>query len=163
MAGSRRRSRPACGTTIAAALAECRRGLSDLARHRRSLPSVELRALASGHGAELGHIGLDIVVRTGSPGRVLNWMERSRAAALLAVEPPEFDEIRADLTALRAVHAELGDDSGRDTRPGAAASVRAQRIASEQAVIEDRIRRATWRASSLAGDAGGPSHRRRPA
>ena len=80
-----------------AVLAHCRSGLGDLARHRRSLPSVELRALASGHGAELGLMGLDVVVRTGSPTRVLHWMERSRAAALLAVEPPEFDEIRADL------------------------------------------------------------------
>src|SRR5207237_816362 len=56
------------------ALAHCRRGLGDLARHRSGLPSVELRALASGHGTELGRIGLDIVVREGSPARVLNWM-----------------------------------------------------------------------------------------
>ena len=63
---------------------------------------MELRALASGHGTELGRIGLDIVVREGSPARVLNSMERSRAAALLAVEPPAFDEIREDLTALRS-------------------------------------------------------------
>ncbi len=92
-------------------LAHCRRGLSDLARHRGALPSVELRALASGHGAELGLIGLDVVIRDDSPARVLNWMERSRAAALLAVEPPEFGEIRADLKALRAVHAESWDEN----------------------------------------------------
>ena len=49
------------------ALAHCRRGLADLARHRGSLPSVELRALASGHGEELGHIGLGIVTSGGSP------------------------------------------------------------------------------------------------
>lgn len=139
-----------------AALAHCRRGLSDLARHRRSLPSVELRALASGHGAELGLMGLDVVVRTGSPARVLNWMERSRAAALLAVEPPEFDEIRADLTALRAVHAEARDDDAQDARPAGPAQARAQRIAAEQAVIEHRIRQATWRASSLTGTPAGP-------
>jgi tetratricopeptide (TPR) repeat protein len=139
-----------------AALAHCRRGLSDLARHRRSLPSVELRALASGHGAELGHIGLDVVVRTGAPAAVLNWMERSRAAALLAVEPPEFNEIRADLTALRAVHAETRDDGAPDAPLAGAAHARAQRIATEQAVIENRIRQATWRASSLAGAPAGP-------
>jgi tetratricopeptide (TPR) repeat protein len=101
------------------ALLHCQRGLADLARHRRSLPSVELRALASGHGAELGLIGLDVVLRDGSPSRALNWMERSRAAALLAVEPPRFEEIRADLKALRAVHAGLRDRTGPAARPRA--------------------------------------------
>jgi len=124
------------------ALAQCRRGLADLARHRGSLPSVELRALASGHGAELGAIGMDVMLRDGSPTRVLNWMERSRAAALLAVEPPEFSEIRADLEALRAVHTELRGTGA------ATAGTRTERAASRQAAIETRIRRATWRASS---------------
>ncbi|HEY7013078.1 MAG TPA: CHAT domain-containing tetratricopeptide repeat protein [Streptosporangiaceae bacterium] len=132
------------------ALAQCRRGLADLARHRGSLPSVELRALASGHGAELGAIGMDVVLRDGSPTRVLNWMERSRAAALLAVEPPEFSEIRADLEALRAVHTELRDQDA------ATASTRTERAATRQAAIETRIRRATWRASSVAGTPAAP-------
>jgi tetratricopeptide (TPR) repeat protein len=132
------------------ALAQCRRGLADLARHRGSLPSVELRALASGHGAELGAIGMDVVLRDGSPTRVLNWMERSRAAALLAVEPPEFGEIRADLEALRAVHTEL---RGQDA---ATAGTRTERAATQQAAIETRIRRATWRASSVAGTPAAP-------
>ncbi len=131
------------------ALAHCRRGLSDLARHRGSLPSAELRALASGHGAELGLIGLDVVIREGSPARVLNWMERSRAAALLAVEPPEFEEIRADLTALRAVHAQARDDDMNNDGIGTSAQARTTQAASEQAVIEDRIRQATWRARPL--------------
>jgi len=132
------------------ALAQCRRGLADLARHRGSLPSVELRALASGHGAELGAIGMDVVLRDGSPTRVLNWMERSRAAALLAVEPPEFSEIRADLEALRAVHTELRDQNA------ATAGTRTERAATQQAAIETRIRRATWRASSVAGTPATP-------
>jgi CHAT domain-containing protein/tetratricopeptide (TPR) repeat protein len=132
-------------------LAHCRRGLSDLARHRGSLPSAELRALASGHGAELGLIGLDVVLREGSPARVLNWMERSRAAALLAVEPPEFEEIRADLTALRAVHAQARDDDMNSDGIGTPAHARTTRAAGEQAVIEDRIRQATWRARPAAG------------
>ncbi len=127
-------------------LAHCRRGLADLARHRGGLPSVELRALASGHGAELGAIGMDVVLRDGSPTRVLNWMERSRAAALLAVEPTEFAEIRADVEALRAVHAEV-----RETAGAAAATTRAEHAATQQAVLEDRIRHATWRASAMPG------------
>ncbi|MEP7025671.1 MAG: CHAT domain-containing protein [Actinomycetota bacterium] len=135
----------------AEALAHCRRGLGDLARHRGSLSSVELRALASGHGAELGRIGLDIVIADGSPARVLGWMERSRAAALLAVEPPAVGEISADISALRAAHA--------STPAGPAASVangRTMTVSSEQALIEDRIRQATWRGGPAVGSAAGP-------
>jgi len=132
------------------ALAHCRRGLTDLARHRSGLPSVELRALASGHGAELGRIGLEVVVRDGSPARVLNWMERSRAAALLAVEPPSFGRISADLAALRAVQAGTPDGAG---KPAAA---RAERPPAEQAVLEERIRRATWRGGTAAGASQAP-------
>lgn len=127
------------------ALAHCRRGLSDLARHRSSLPSVELRALASSHGAELGRIGLDIVIGHGSAGRVLNWMERSRAAALLAVEPPEYEEIRADLTALRSVHTESRDEGVHGAEPATRPQLRSGKIDTERAAIESRIRRATWR------------------
>ena len=133
------------------ALAHCRRGLTDLARHRGSLPSVELRALASGHGAELGRIGLDVVLRDGSPARVLNWMERSRAAALLAVEPPAFGEISADLASLRAVQARLRDDARHDAAPPGAAPARAGELPAEQSVLEERIRRATWRAGAVTG------------
>jgi tetratricopeptide (TPR) repeat protein len=133
------------------ALAHCRRGLADLARHRGALPSVELRALASGHGAELGLIGLNIVIKDGSPARVLNWMERSRAAALLVVEPPAFDHLRDDLAALRAVQAEQRDERIHGARPAALAHTGA-----EQAVIESRIRRATWRAGSIAMTSAAP-------
>jgi tetratricopeptide (TPR) repeat protein len=138
------------------ALAHCRRGLGDLARHRDRLPSVELRALASGHGAELGLIGLDVVIRDGSPSRVLNWMERSRAAALLAVEPPAFDEISKDLTALRAVHAGQRGQDTQNARPASLAYRRTGQVTTEQAAIEDRIRQATWRASPVAGTPAAP-------
>jgi tetratricopeptide (TPR) repeat protein len=136
-----------------AALAHCRRGLSDLARHRGSLPSVELRALASGHGAELGSIGMEVVVKEGAPARVLNWMERSRAAALLVVEPPAFGEISEDLSSLRAVQARQ-----RDTEvPDDSWTARAQPgLPVEQAAIEDRIRRATWRARPASGMPSAP-------
>jgi tetratricopeptide (TPR) repeat protein len=131
-------------------LAHCRRGLTDLARHRSGLPSVELRALASGHGAELGRIGLEVVVRNGSSAQVLNWMERGRAAALLAVEPPAFAPISADIAALRAVQAEARE--GASPSPAA----RADRPAPEQAVLEERIRHATWQAGQVAETAVAP-------
>ncbi|MBF0686406.1 MAG: CHAT domain-containing protein [Cellulomonas sp.] len=73
------------------AVRQCDTGLRDLAVHRDSLPTVELRALASGHGAELGAIGLEVLHRSSTPGRVLAWMERTRALALagrLPVQAP---------------------------------------------------------------------------
>jgi tetratricopeptide (TPR) repeat protein len=78
----------------ARALREARAGLRDLASHRSSLPTMELRALASGHGGELGEIGLRVLLRTAGPSRVLRWMERTRAAALAARLPvvPPGDE-----------------------------------------------------------------------
>src|SRR5689334_5290903 len=151
----------------AEALASCRRGLADLARHRGSLPSVELRALASGHGAELGRIGLNIVISGGSPARVLHWMERSRAAALLAVEPPKFEDISADLSALRAAAAAGGTGAGPSAGgapggeagpggPGGPNGARAGRGTAGQAQIGSRIRQVTWRAGGTVGSAGGP-------
>ena len=92
----------------------------------------------------------------------LNWMERSRAAALLAVEPPEFEEISADLTALRAVHAELRDQGAPATGPASGRPARAQQATAEQTIIEDRIRQATWRGASVAGEPA-PGNRRRAA
>lgn len=121
----------------AGVLAHCRRGLSDLARHRTALPSVELRALASGHGEELGQLGLEVVVRGGSTPRVLDWMERTRAAALLAVEPPGGTDVE-DLEALRSIHAEL-ETAGSDRSVGVP-----EPLLARQKAIEDRIRRASW-------------------
>ncbi|MBD7918289.1 CHAT domain-containing protein [Cellulomonas sp. Sa3CUA2] len=69
------------------AVRQCDAGLRDLAVHRDSLPTVELRALASGHGAELGSIGLGVLHRSSTPGRVLAWMERTRALALAGTLP----------------------------------------------------------------------------
>ena len=82
-------------------LQHCRAGLSDLTAHRAALPSMELRALASGHGVEFGRLGLEVVLRSGSATRVLEWMERTRAAALLAVEPATTAGIEEELGALR--------------------------------------------------------------
>jgi tetratricopeptide (TPR) repeat protein len=132
-------------------LTHCRRGLFDLARYRSALPSVELRALASGHGAELGQMGLEVVVRAGSPLRVLEWMERTRSAGLLSVAPPDFDDIKDDLDALRAVHAELEALTGQGDRRAATA----RPLVVEQLAIENRIRRATWQRHATGGYAAG--------
>ena len=98
-AGSRGRWRSGRPGTRPGVLAECRAGLRDLAVHRSVLPTIELRALASGHGAELGEIGLGVVLAGASPARALAWMERTRAAALStrlpSSEAPVVDRRRA--------------------------------------------------------------------
>jgi tetratricopeptide (TPR) repeat protein len=63
-----------------------RSGLDDLAKHRAALPSTELRARASGHGEELGRLGLAARIDSQPAARILEWMERTRAAALSVVD-----------------------------------------------------------------------------
>ncbi|WP_203931120.1 CHAT domain-containing protein [Virgisporangium ochraceum] len=120
------------------ALAHCRRGLADLARHRTALPSAELRALASGHGVELGQIGLEVVVRERAPRSVLDWMERTRAAALLTVEPPADGELEEELAELRAAY------DGADTPVTSTNRAAAGTPVTRRAALESRIRRRTW-------------------
>lgn len=118
-------------------LRRCRAGLGDLDRHRAAFASMELRALASGHGVELGRLGLDVLVRAGSAARVLEWMERTRAAALFAVEPAATEGLEEELAALQVVHAELAQarrDSGNEP----------PELVARQTAIESRLRRAAW-------------------
>ena len=123
-------------------LKHSRAGLNDLARHRAVLASTELRALASGHGAELGGLGLGSLVQSRSAARVLGWMERTRAAALAFVEPPATEGIEEELGALRAIHAEILVARRTGTEP--------RHLLARQAAIENRIRRATWKHRSSA-------------
>lgn len=130
-------------------LRHSRAGLSDLARHRAALASHELRVLASGQGVELGKLGLGALVRSGSPSQVLDWMERTRAAALAAVEPVESLGIEDDLASLRRLRTEIRD--AQRTRGGEPAQ-----LLTRQIELESRIRYASW----TRGGAG--SSRRRP-
>ncbi|MDN5856488.1 MAG: CHAT domain-containing protein, partial [Actinomycetia bacterium] len=75
-----------------------------------------------------------------SPSRVLDWAERTRSAALLAVEPPAPDAVRDERAELAAVYGELVTarrNSGAD--PAA--------LIARQTALEHRIRRATWHRS----------------
>ena len=128
-------------------LQHSRAGLNDLGRHRAALASIELRALASGHGEELGGLGLASLVQSRSAARILSWMERTRAAALAVVDPPATEGIEEELGALRAVHAEILVARQSGTEP--------RQLLARQAAIESRIRRATWkhRPSELATEA----------
>ena len=128
-------------------LQRCHAGLTDLARHRAAFASLELRALASGHGAELGRLGLEVLLRTGSAPRVLDWMERTRAAALFAVEPAAVEGFEEELAALQAVHAELAQ--ARRESAG-----EPPELLAKQTAIEGRLRRVAW-ARQASGDVDG--------
>jgi tetratricopeptide (TPR) repeat protein len=117
-------------------LRHCRTGLTDLARHQAALSSMELRMLASGHGAELGELGLQELLRGASAARVFTWMELTRAASLLSVEPP-VAAVQEDLNALRVVDQELR--AARREADRAPAELQARR-----ARLEAQIRRAAW-------------------
>ena len=122
-----------------------REGLADLAVHRSSLESAELRTLASGHGAELGRIALRVALRTAGPARVLEWMERTRAAALVAVDPHPVDPQSDLLGELRAAHARL-DRARADGDESAEHSARVGEL-------ESLVRRAAWVRRSAARQA----------
>ncbi|PRY33320.1 CHAT domain-containing protein [Pseudosporangium ferrugineum] len=126
-------------------LRECVRGLRDLARHRAALPSLELRVLASGHGAELGEVGLRRLLPTGTPGSILEWLERTRAAALLRVQPPASG-VDDDVVALRGIAQELRVARlERGEEPAA--------LLARQSTLEARIRRRSWTSDDPAGEA----------
>ncbi|MGA5302779.1 CHAT domain-containing protein [Nucisporomicrobium flavum] len=129
-------------------LRECVRGLRDLARHRAALPSLELRVLASGHGAELGEIGLRTLVPAGSATSILEWLERTRAAALLRVHPAATG-IDEDVIALRGVEQELrAARLERGEEP--------PQLLARQSALEARIRRRSWTAEDTGGEAASP-------
>ena len=89
-----------------AVAAAARRGLAELGRFRATLPTPELRALASGHGRELAAIGLRAALTGARPGVVLEWMELGRMASSLVHAPLPPDEAVDDaLAQLREIHA----------------------------------------------------------
>lgn len=114
-------------------LQHCRGGLDDLDRHRAVLASTELRVLASAHGAELGQLGLRAVVRSRTPAEVFGWLERTRAAALLAVQRTVVPGVEEELALLRSLQTEL------DATGGASPE-----LVSRHAALEHRLRRVTW-------------------
>lgn len=95
------------GTTLRA----CDRGLAALDAQRATLGSHELRALSSGHGAELAELGTRTALASGDPRQLLRWSERWRATSLTV--PWAFGEhdaaTTADLAALRAQHQRIAE------------------------------------------------------
>jgi tetratricopeptide (TPR) repeat protein len=124
---------------------KCARGLRDLARHRSALSSLELRVLAAGHGAELGELGLRTLLPTAPASRILEWLERTRTAALLRVQPPATG-VDEDVVALRGVRQELQEArlDRAEEPPG---------LLARQSALEARIRRRSWSGDGVGGEA----------
>jgi tetratricopeptide (TPR) repeat protein len=121
-----------------AVLVACRDGMADLDAYRQALPSIELRALASAHGAELGTIGLRALLALRTPAaEVFDWLERTRAAALAPLESVPDAVVEGELVALRSAHALLSAQRSTDGSepPDLVLQVRS---------AEEAVRRASW-------------------
>jgi tetratricopeptide (TPR) repeat protein len=140
-------------------------GIRVVEQYQAALGATELRALASGYAADLADTGLRLAARGGRARSLLWWAERCRAAALRlpATRPPDEPALAADLAQLRRVVAEVEREVADAAAPGSSGpgpSVAALRR--EQRVLEERIRRRSWRATaghaSTSGDAGTSGH-----
>jgi tetratricopeptide (TPR) repeat protein len=120
------------------------RGLACVDRHRDTLGATELRAEASGHGAALAALGVDLALRSGRPDAVLRAAERWRAGALRR-RPVLPDELGDLLGGLRRAVAAVADAqaTGQDPSPHLA----------RQAALEVAIRRAARRREASGEDA----------
>ena len=93
--------------------------------------------LASAHGVELGQLGLRALLTGGSGADVFQWMERTRAAALLAVQRAPVHGFEEELARLRALQGEMRLAGG-----GTPEQV------DRQAELEEGLRRQTWAATA---------------
>ncbi|MEV5965582.1 CHAT domain-containing tetratricopeptide repeat protein [Kribbella sp. NPDC051952] len=115
-------------------LTACGRGLDALDEHRLTMGATELRALATGHGAELAELALRDALRRDDARSLLAWSERWRATALTVppVRPPGDEQLVGDLAALRDVVRRL------DAQPDPALEKERRRL--EKAVRERTLR-----------------------
>ncbi|MFD7159307.1 CHAT domain-containing protein [Kribbella sp. NPDC059898] len=90
---------------VRAMLSACGRGLDALDEHRLTMGATELRALATGQGAELAELALRDALRRDELRRLLVWAERWRATALGVppVRPSDDGQLAGELAALRDV------------------------------------------------------------
>ena len=135
----------------AAAMLACARGLEELREHSATFGSLELRALATAHGAELARIALRHAVKAGRPRSMVEWTERWRATALqLPTGPAAGVRPEAELAALRQLTRrleQLGTSDADDPAPATVATLQRER-----ARLEDLIRGKQHMASGRAAD-----------
>lgn len=127
--------------------AGARAGLAILAKHRRSLSSLDMQTATTLLGVDLARVGLTAALEQGTPSVIFRWLERARAQAFRF--PPA--QSIADSETTDAV-AELRQ---------VAHAVRSAELAGERdvaaerrcAVLERRIRSRGWQAEG-AGEVG---------
>jgi tetratricopeptide (TPR) repeat protein len=111
-----------------------RRGLHEVSAMRATLPTSELRALASGHGVDLAVLGLRSALRTRRVSSVFEWIERGRLASALSESPrrrdAECDRLTEKLREVAVAQRAGGDDVER-----------ARGLRDEQARLEQRLQR----------------------
>ena len=133
------------------AMIACARGLEELREHSASFGSLELRALATAHGAELARIALRHAVRAGRPRSMVEWTERWRATALqLPTGPAAGVQPEAELAALRQLNRrleQLGSSDADDPSPATVATLQ-----EERSRLEDVIRSKQHMASARSAD-----------
>jgi tetratricopeptide (TPR) repeat protein len=135
-------------------LTACRRGLQVLDEHRWTLGSSELRAQASGHGAELAALALRQAASAHRPRQLLAWTERCRGTALLVPAPRLAADLElvAGLAALREVTSRLEDARRQGSATAALAREQLQR---EEAVrARSLLARGSASPGAAAADAG---------
>ncbi len=128
-------------------LGACRRGLAELDRHRDTLGSSELRALASSHGADLGELALRTAL-DGPPRQLLGWSERLRATSL--AQPRVLagtDAVAGPVAALR--------DNARRLRTAREAGGDLQQLEVERRRIESDVRSRLRHAAGAGGRSAG--------
>lgn len=129
----------------------CRIGLDELAAHRATFASTELRARAAIHGSRLAAVGLRAACRAGRAERIWMWLERSRSVVFLGGAPPSDEALRPLLAQLRTLENELADMAV--DAPSRSAHLR------RLAKLEQQVRNASWTRSAQGGQWTAPSVR----
>jgi tetratricopeptide (TPR) repeat protein len=123
----------------AAALRTLRRGLTELARHRAQLGSIDLQTGTAALGVELSSRGLALSLQEGGPGQIFAWSELSRAQSLriTPVRPPADPELADAVAELRTLEAgrRAAVMSGHPADPA---------FNSQIAALKRRIRHRSW-------------------
>lgn len=123
------------------AAAAARAGLMVLDDYQATLGGTMARLHVTGYGAELAAIGLRLALQSGSPRRLFDWLELTRAGALRSMPRPSSrdPEVASSLLQFRQIDEELrrATLNGEDV-----AALRRQRdVLQEQ--VRDRALRAT--------------------
>jgi len=125
----------------AAAEAALRAGFRVMERQRATLGATELRVHVAGHAGDLASLGLDLAGGSGSPEKLLDWIERWRAGSLglRPIRPPDDAPLAKALAELRCTTSEA-EAALLDGKP-------ASELLSRKTMLEDRVRRLSRRAS----------------